>query len=51
MNKKIVYQVGNNKKVKTWEIVAYSWLIYLNSMMMHGIANFKFKNTILSDGE
>ena len=29
-----MYQVGNNKKV-----VASSCLIYLNCMMMHGVAN------------
>jgi len=26
------------------EIVASNWLIYLNFMMRHGLANFKFKN-------
>ena len=30
----------HNVKQKTWEIVATSWLIYLNCMMMHGLANF-----------
>jgi len=34
MNKKFMYQVGNNKKV-----VASICLIYLNCMMMHGLAN------------
>jgi len=29
-------------KRQTWEIVASSWLIYLNCVMMHGLANFRF---------
>jgi len=34
MNKKFMYQVGNNKNV-----VASICLIYMNCMMMHGLAN------------
>ena len=28
------------------EIVASSWLIYFNCMMMHGLANFEFTNAV-----
>jgi hypothetical protein len=29
-------------------IVASGWLIYLKCMIMHGLANFKFKDNVLS---
>jgi len=47
MNKKFVYQGGNNKKVILWctanqlSSVASGWLIYLNCMTMRRLTKFK----------
>ena len=35
-----------NVKSQTWEVVASCWLMYLNCMMMHGLADFKFTTMI-----
>jgi hypothetical protein len=33
----------NKRQAINWRNYCICWLIYLNCMMMHGLANFKFK--------